>query len=133
VNVQELINDYQERLKPYQELDKKRLSRLNQNITRNDIDTYNQLFLEILNSIYDNFKVNDYFVLDKFLYIIYDYHSPEKLAIDEIIKALGDSEAYIGYKNKIILKGENILSNVLPSQAFKDACKVCKKLFEMGY
>ena len=73
------------------------------------------------------------YILDKFLYIIYDYHSPEKLAIDEIIKALGDSESYIGYKNKIILKGENILPNVLPSQAFKDACKVCKKLFEMGY
>ena len=57
----------------------------------------------------------------------------KKLSQDEIIKALGDSESYIENKNKIILKGENILSNVLPSQAFKDACKVCKKLFEMGY
>jgi len=122
-----------ERLKPYLKLDKKRLSKNNQNITNNDINKYNQLFLEVINSVYDNFKVNDYFVNDGFLYIVYHFISNDKLSKDEIINVLGEKNLYVGYKNKIILKGENALSSVLPTQAFKNACVVSKKLFEMGY
>ena len=120
-------------MKPYIKLEKKRLSKINQSITNNDIDKYNQLCLEVINSVYENFKVNDYFVNDGFLYIVYHFISCEKLSKDEIINVLGEKNLYIGYKNKIILKGENALSSVLPTKAFKDACIISKKLFEMGY
>ena len=122
-----------ERLNPYLKLDKKRLSKNNQNITNNDINKYNQVFLEVINSVYDNFKVNDYFVNDGFLYIVYHFISNDKLSKDEIINVLGEKNLYVGYKNKIILKGKNHLSSVLPTQAFLNACVVCKKLFEIGY
>ena len=125
-------------MKPYVDMDNEILSnRDSSNVTENDILKYTELFLESVNCIHKDFKFNDYFIKDGFIYMVFDYNSPDKLKHQEVIDILGEISTgscyYLGYKNKLLLKDTNKLKNVLPSQAFKDAGKTCTELMKMGY